>query len=124
MPDLNIRGVDAELIARLKVEAAGCKITLRELVLGKLSPREANGDSGDHRVSDVPRDGAVRANGGRKPAARRVSAGVEAGSATLGKPPITLPSRAVCVNCEHGKSMHRGHGTACQEANCRCGGFE
>jgi|SRR5579863_555970 len=64
-------------------------------------------------VSSVREDAAVPAAGGRKPF-------------TDPFPPeaVSDPKPGICANCEHRRSKHGGFGSACQEDNCLCSGFE
>jgi hypothetical protein len=83
--DLNIRNVEIGLVRKLKAEAAVTGVTLRELVIGKLSPKESNGR--DRGVQNVSGGDPVLSDGGRES-----SAGVAVAAKGGGK------------KCAHGKA--------------------
>jgi plasmid stability protein len=107
MADMNIRNIGDALLRRLKSEAALAGKSLREYVIERL---EADGG-----VQGVREAKAVRAPGGRKPAAVGAVDGANLSAA---------PRSEVCANCDHRKSKHGGFGGACQEDNCLCSGFK
>ena len=122
MGNLVIKDFPDEVKRRMRVEALGRGIGLRELVLEKFGGR-TNGQSAG--------SGAVESDWGKEMGAgarRKVRAAAGRGSKPIGVPAegrtYASVSADVCASCEHERIRHHGFGSACQADNCRCGAFE
>lgn len=98
--DLNIRNIDSSLVKGLKIEAVEHGVTLRALVIQKLSSKEMRAPN--HRVSPVRDDAQVPRPAGREPVATE---------------------RPVCPRCGHFRHWHGGFAGACQFEGCLCEGM-
>lgn len=111
MTDLNLRGIDEEVVKSLKREAVERGVSMKEVAVERLrgcSPKESDG--GGSNKSNVPRVRAVRPAEGREPDAA--------------KPVARDAHRMACAECGHRKHKHGGHNGCCQEERCMCGGFK
>jgi hypothetical protein len=102
--------IEPEELTEWKAMAAERGMLLSEWIrsccngAGPSTARRIEEIEGSARISDVRQDAAV-------PAAK-------------GRESVAVPSPGICANCEHRRSKHGGFGSACQEDNCLCSGFE